>query len=74
LERDVATTKGRLIKLNEDYEAYISAMMAGNAKDDPSNPLVYDTNGNVRSKKQLLPQSLAAADVRPSGNVARIKD
>ena len=41
-----------LIYRNEDYEAYIPAMMNGNTEDDPSNPLVYDTHGNVRSEKQ----------------------
>jgi endonuclease/exonuclease/phosphatase family metal-dependent hydrolase len=37
---------------NEDYEAYIAAMMDGRAEDDPANPLVYDTKGNVRTEKQ----------------------
>ncbi len=41
-----------LIYQNEDYEAYIPAMMNGRAEDDPANPFVYDTNGNVRSEKQ----------------------
>jgi hypothetical protein len=41
-----------LIYRNEDYEAYIPAMMNGKAEDDPGNPLGYDTNGNVRSEKQ----------------------
>jgi hypothetical protein len=27
-------------------------MMNGNTEDDPSNPLVYDSNGIVRSEKQ----------------------
>jgi endonuclease/exonuclease/phosphatase family metal-dependent hydrolase len=41
-----------LIYRNEDYEAYIPAMMGGKAEDDPANPFVYDTKGNVRTEKQ----------------------
>jgi hypothetical protein len=41
-----------LIYRNEDYDAYVRAMMAGKSEDDPDNPLVYDTNGNVRTEKQ----------------------
>ena len=41
-----------LIYTNADYEAYIPAMMAGRAEDDPDNPYVYDSNGNVRTEKQ----------------------
>jgi endonuclease/exonuclease/phosphatase family metal-dependent hydrolase len=41
-----------LIYRNEDYEAYIPAMMKGKAEDDPDNPFVYDTKGNVRTEKQ----------------------
>jgi len=41
-----------LIYRNEDYEAYIPAMMRGKAEDDLDNPFVYDTKGNVRTEKQ----------------------
>jgi hypothetical protein len=41
-----------LIYRNEDYEAYITAMMDGKAEDDPGNPLSYDTKGSVRTEKQ----------------------
>ena len=41
-----------LIYRNEDYEAYIPAMMDGKAEGDPDNPFVYDTKGNVRTEKQ----------------------
>ena len=41
-----------LIYRNADYEAYIPAMMAGRAEDDPDNPFVYDSNGKVRTEKQ----------------------
>ncbi|MGD9044353.1 MAG: endonuclease/exonuclease/phosphatase family protein [Desulfobacterales bacterium] len=41
-----------LIYTNADYPAYIPAMMAGKAEDDPDNPLVYDAKGNVRTEKQ----------------------
>ena len=41
-----------LIYRNEDYEAYIPAMMKGKAEDDLDNPFVYDTKGNVRTEKQ----------------------
>jgi len=41
-----------LIYRNKDYETYIPAMMDGKAEDDPGNPFVYDTNGNLRTEKQ----------------------
>ena len=41
-----------LIYRKNDYEAYIPAMMQGKAEDDPGNPLVYDSKGNVRTEKQ----------------------
>jgi len=41
-----------LIYTNKDYKAYIPAMMAGKAEDDPDNPFVYDSDGNVRTEKQ----------------------
>ena len=37
---------------NEDYEAYVTAMMTGKDEDDPDNPLTYDTSGKRRSEKQ----------------------
>jgi hypothetical protein len=37
---------------NSDYDAYIPAMMAGRAEDDPDNLFVYDSKGNVRNEKQ----------------------
>ena len=41
-----------LIYKNADYQAYVPAMMDGRAEDDPGNPLVFDTRGNVRTDKQ----------------------
>jgi endonuclease/exonuclease/phosphatase family metal-dependent hydrolase len=41
-----------VIYRNEDYQAYIPAMMEGKAEDDPGNPLTYDTRGNLRTEKQ----------------------
>jgi hypothetical protein len=41
-----------LIYRNADHEAYIPAMMEGKAEDDPDNPFVYDSKGNVRTEKQ----------------------
>ena len=40
------------IYCNDDYEAYVSAMMNGKDEDDPANPLTYDTSGKKRSEKQ----------------------
>lgn len=41
-----------IIYRNEDYQAYIPAMMDGRAEDDLRNPLAYDTRGNLRTEKQ----------------------
>ena len=41
-----------VIYRDEDYQAYIPAMMEGKAEDDPGNPLTYDTRGNFRTEKQ----------------------
>jgi hypothetical protein len=41
-----------LIYRNADHQAYIPAMMGGKAEDDPDNPYVYDSKGNVRTEKQ----------------------
>ncbi|MEJ2728149.1 MAG: endonuclease/exonuclease/phosphatase family protein [Deltaproteobacteria bacterium] len=41
-----------VIYRNEDYQAYVPAMMGDRAEDDPGNPLTYDTRGNLRSEKQ----------------------
>ena len=37
---------------NEDYDAYVDAMMAGKDPEDPDNPLTFNTSGKVRSEKQ----------------------
>ena len=41
-----------IVYREEDYEAYLPAMMAGKKPDDPSNPLTHDTEGNERSDEQ----------------------
>jgi hypothetical protein len=41
-----------LIYTKEDYQAYIPAMMAGKAENDPDNPFVYDSEGKARTEKQ----------------------
>ena len=41
-----------LVYRDEDYAAYISAMMDGKDEDDPDNPLSHDTSGKKRSEKQ----------------------
>jgi hypothetical protein len=41
-----------LIYRNADHQAYIPAMMGDKAEDDPDNPYVYDSKGNVRAEKQ----------------------
>ncbi len=41
-----------LVYRNDDYDAYIPAMMAGKQADDPDNPLMFDSKGKVRTDKQ----------------------
>ena len=41
-----------LVYRDDDYEAYVTAMLAGKDTDDPDNPLTYDTSGKKRSEKQ----------------------
>lgn len=41
-----------LVYRDDDYDAYVSAMMVGKDPGDPDNPLTYNTSGKARSKKQ----------------------
>jgi len=37
---------------NDDYEAYVSAMMDGKSEDNPKNPLTFNTKGKPRGENQ----------------------
>jgi hypothetical protein len=43
-----------IVYRDDDFEAYVPAMMAGKEPDDPTNPLTYDTEGRPRDEAQRL--------------------